>query len=225
MDVKKMIGNKIIEGADGSRVDFNDVSLESLGTHLIFGEVNQDSMRDACTFLLKANKIFNDEELTIFVNSMGGTTNDGFALIDLMDISRLPIRTVAIGNICSMGVLIACAGRKGRRIMTRNTQIMAHQFSWYVEGKFHELQAANKAQEHLAYQFTQHFLRHTSMTEQQVKDVMFGPSDRWLTPQECKRFGMVDIILDELPDPFTRQSPAVSQSRESGSKRRARPRT
>jgi ATP-dependent Clp protease protease subunit len=195
-----MIRSKALENSDGTRIDFNDISLESLGCHLIFGEVNEETMKEAVTFLLKGNRIFDQgNELTLYVNSLGGACSDGFALIDLMDISRLPVRTIASGAICSMGVLISCAGHKGKRVMTRNTEVMAHQFAWYSEGKYHELVAQHKAQEYLAHQFMQHFLRHSKMSEAQIKDVLFGPSDRWLSPQECKKFGLIDTIIDELP--------------------------
>lgn len=208
---------------DLDRVDFNDISLESLGCHLIFGDVDSDTMKEAVTFILKSNKLMQADELTLFVNTGGGTTNDGFALIDLMDISRLPIKTVSSGHICSMGVLIASAGTKGRRVMTRNTQIMAHQFSWYMEGKYHELQANNKALEHSAHQFIQHFLRHSTMSEAQIKEVMFGPSDRWLTPAECKKYGLIDHIIDALPDlPGTSPAQPPARSREKKSKRPSR---
>jgi ATP-dependent Clp protease protease subunit len=186
------------------KVDFEDISLESLGCHLIFGDVDEVSMKDAVTFLLKANHLFKKEELTIFVNSVGGSCTDGFSLIDIMSVSRLPIRTVASGTIMSMGVLIACAGNKGKRVMTRNTEVMAHQYAWGEDSiKFHELVARRSAQDYLAHKFVQHFLRHSTMTEAQIKDVLFSPSDRWLTPQECKKFGLVDLLVDELPPPNT----------------------
>lgn len=188
-----------LKNSDGSRIDFNDISLESLGYHLVFGEVSTETMKDAITFVLKANKLFKQDEISLLINSVGGNCTDGFALIDMMSLSRLPIRTISAGEITSMGVLIAAAGHKGRRVMTRNCEIMAHQFSWSSEGKYHELISQTKAQQNLAYRFVEHFKRHTTMTEAQIKDVLFGTTDRWLTPQECKKFGIIDHIIDELP--------------------------
>jgi ATP-dependent Clp protease protease subunit len=189
-----------IKNPDGSRIDFSEISLESLGYHLIFGDVDSDTMKDAVDFIIKANLLFPKQELTLLVNSPGGTCSDGFALIDIMHTSRLPIRTIASGCIMSMGVLLACAGHKGKRVMTRNTEVMAHQYAWGEDSiKFHELVARREAQEYLAYQFVQHFKRHSTMTEAQIKDVLFGPSDRWLTPAECKKFGLIDHVVDELP--------------------------
>ena len=197
-----------IVSEDGTRIDFNDISIESLGAHLVFGDIDEESMKAASTFILKANQLFTPQrELTLFINTNGGYCADGFALIDLMSVSRLPIKTVGMGNVISMGVLIACSGTHGMRYMTRNTQVMAHQFSGGTHGKFHELMADFKADLYLKNLFLQHFLRHTKMEEKQIEDVLFGPSDRWLTPAECKKFGIVDHVVDELPE-FNLEIPA-----------------
>lgn len=209
-----------LEDIDLSKNDFSDISLESLGSHMFFGFVEEESVKDAITFILKANMLFKDDrDITLYLNTNGGNCYDGFALIDVMSVSRLPVRTVGMGNIMSMGVLLLCSGSKGKRVMTRNTQVMAHQFYGGAEGKFHELVSAYKAELYLEQQFNAHFLRHTSMTEKQIKDVMFGPSDRWLSPAECKKFGIVDHVIDELPE-FNLELP--SRPRAERSTRRGR---
>ena len=183
-------------------VSYDDISLESLGAHMIFGEVTVESMKNAINFILKGNLLnASSEELTFFINTVGGSCYDGFSLVDVMNVSRMPIRTVGMGSIVSMGVLLICAGTKGKRIMLRNTEVMAHQFSGGTDGKFHELMSTVKAHVRLEHQFIQHFKRHSLMDEQQIRDIMFSPSDRWLSPTECKKLGIVDILVDELPDP------------------------
>lgn len=191
----------VLENSDGTVRDFNDISIEALGAHVLFGYVDPESMRAATTFILKANQIFKpSQELTIFLNTLGGDCYDGFAFIDVMEISRNPIKIVGLGNIVSMGVLILAAGNKGRRVITKNTQVMAHQFSSGTKGKFHEIMADFRAELYLRKQFIEHFKRHSTMNEKQIEEVLFGPSDRWLSPAECKKFGLVDHIVDELPD-------------------------
>ena len=200
-----------LQNPDGSRVDFNDISLESLGAHLMFGEVHTDTMKEAINFILKANIIFNDD-ITLVLNTVGGETSAGFALIDIMEASRLHVRTVGMGNIISMGMLLICAGHKGKRFMLKNSCAMAHQFSGWSEGKFHELMSTQKAFEYLKTQMVTHFLRHTKMSEKQVMDIMFGPTDRYLSPSECKKFGIVDHVVDELPELNLDLSPPQSAS-------------
>lgn len=175
------------------------ISLNTLGAHLLFGEINYNSVHSAINFIVKSNYIFGEDTcLTMMINSPGGSVSDGFALIDIMGTSRLPISTVGIGQIASMGVLTIAAGTKGKRIITKNTEIMAHQFSSMVYGKYHELVATHKYHKKLEKTFIKHFLRHTKMTEKQIKDVMFAPTDRWISPKEAKKFGICDEVRDYL---------------------------
>lgn len=189
----------LITEPDGTRIDINDISLEALGMHVIFGEVETDTMKDAITFVLKANVLY-DSPISLILNTLGGSASDGFALVDAMTMSKLPIHTVGIGNIQSMGMLILSAGAKGHRTITRNATVMAHQFSNTLEGKYHELESSFSSMVYLKNQFIQHFKRHSKMTEKQINDIVFGPTDRYLTPAECKKYGLVDEVIDELPN-------------------------
>jgi ATP-dependent Clp protease protease subunit len=211
-----------LENPDGSRIDFADVSLESLGTHMLSGYVNDTSMKEAIVFILKANQLFTEkQDLTLLLNTSGGNCYDGFALIDVMEISRLPVRTIGLGNVMSMGVLLLAAGSKGKRVMTKNTQVMAHQFYGGSEGKLHELIASHKAELYLEQQFLNHFLKHSKMNEKQIRDIVLGPSDRWLSPAECKKYGLVDQIINELPS-FNLPALQVSPAHALPTRRRAR---
>lgn len=178
--------------------DFDIVSLDSLGVHLLFGEVDNWTIKEAVTFVLKANLLLKDD-ITIMLNTVGGDVAEGFGLIDVMEASRLPIRTVGMGNIISMGMLIICAGAPGKRIMLKNTTAMAHQFAAYVDGKFHELVAQHRSNIYTKEQFVAHFLKHTKMSVKQINDIIFSPSDRYLSPSECKKYGLIDKVVDELP--------------------------
>jgi len=177
----------------------DNVSLTNLGAYMLFDEIHEESSLHLCDYLLKANMICDPSDaLTLFINSGGGSVTDGWAIIDVMEASRIRIQTVAMGCIASMAVPIFIAGTKGMRIMTPRTSVMTHQFSTAFWGKAHELIAARKFHDTLERQFIDHFLRHTKMSEKQIRDVLLRPSDTWLTPQECLKFG----ICDEIRDPW-----------------------
>lgn len=185
------------------------VSLTNLGTYMLFEEINEETSLKLCEFLLKANIIFDDEDtVTLFLNSPGGDSSCGWAIIDLMESSRINVATRAVGEIASMASAIFVAGTKGQRIMTPNTSVMTHQFSTVIEGKAHELVAVRKIHDHLEEQFIQHFVKHTAMTAKQVKDVLLGPSDTWLTPKECLKYG----ICDSIALPWDVQKPKVKKA-------------
>lgn len=182
---------------------YDDESLESMGCHLFFGDVDVETSYAACEFIMKSNlRNKNMDPITIVINSGGGESGDGFAVIDLMSSSRLPIATVGTGSIMSMGLLLVSAGSPGLRTLTKNTEIMAHQFSGYFAGKQHELIATQTAYGMLESKFVRHFQKHSTMSEKQIRDVLFAPSDRYLTPQECKAFGLVDRIVEHFDAPI-----------------------
>jgi ATP-dependent Clp endopeptidase proteolytic subunit ClpP len=204
----------LITEPDGTRIDINDISLETLGMHIIFGEIDTNTMKDAISFVLKANTLY-DTPISLILNTVGGSTSDGFALVDLMSMSKIPVHTVGVGDIMSMGVLILSAGTKGQRTITRNATVMAHQFTNTIEGKFHEIESSYSSMVRLKNKFIQHFKRHSTMTDKQINDIVFGPTDRYLTAAECKKFGLVDEIIDELPNflPQAAHSPKQKSSR------------
>jgi ATP-dependent Clp protease protease subunit len=176
-------------------------SLQSLGVFMFFDDVNPESTRDLSEFLIKANCVFDDEQpLTIFINSPGGSVYHGFGIIDLMEASRLPIQTVAIGSVCSMGAIIFTSGTPGMRVMSRNAYIMTHQFSDWMEAKYHEFVAHRKHHDELHDKFVQHFVRTTKMSEKQVKDVLLGNTDKWITAKEALKYGLCDLVKDPWSD-------------------------
>lgn len=185
------------EDQDPSQSPYDTFSLEALGVHQFFGEVDEDKAQAACEFILKSNILSKDRSsLTLVLNTVGGECGEGFAVIDVMQTSRIPVATVGIGNIMSMGVLLLSAGAKGYRAITRNTEVMAHQFAGYFHGKQHELIATQHAYKMLEEKFFKHFLRHSKMNEKQIREVLFAPSDRYLTPGECLKYGLVDRVVD-----------------------------
>jgi ATP-dependent Clp protease protease subunit len=179
----------------------DNISLTNLGAYMLFEEIHEDSALRLCEYLLKANMICDpNDTLTLFINSGGGSVTDGWAIIDVMETSRVDISTVALGCIASMAVLIFVAGTKGKRVMAPKTAVMTHQFSTAFWGKQHELVAARKFHDTLEKQFIDHFVRHTKMTEKQIREILLKPSDTWLTAEECLKLGICDAIRDPWAD-------------------------
>ena len=181
-------------------VTMDNFSLHSIGAYMLFKHIDEEIAEDLCEFIIKSNYIFTpDQSLTILINSPGGGVYDAFGIIDLMESSKLEIQTVGIGMVASMAALIFAAGTKGKRIMSRNSFIMTHQFSQNLEGRFHEFVAQRSHEDDLHNRFIQHFVRHTKMTEKQVNDILLGSSDRWISAKEALKFG----ICDEIKDPWS----------------------
>jgi ATP-dependent Clp protease protease subunit len=173
----------------------DDFTLQSLGTYMLFDQIDNETSQDMCEFLIKSNILLPEElELSIYINSPGGCVYSSFAIIDLLKASKLKIKTIGTGVIASMAALIFISGEKGKRVLTKNAFIMTHQFNQVSEGKYHEILAQRSHEDDIHNRFVAHFKEHTNMSEQQIKDVILGSSDKWITPEQALEYGMCDAI-------------------------------
>lgn len=170
------------------------VTLEDRGIFLLSGEVDDDTCPDIIRWIFEENFDRRHEALTLVVNSPGGSVTCGFSVIDAMNGSRLPVRTVGMGEIASMGLSIFITGEKGKRILTPNTLIMSHQWSAGVYGKEHELLAGIKQNNLLTEMFLRHYKKHTGLSVKKIRDYLLPPSDVYLSAKEAKKLNICDAI-------------------------------
>ena len=135
------------------------------------------------------------KELTLVVNSPGGQVHSAFALIDTMKGSAIPVKTVGLGMIASCGLLTFMSGHKGRRVITPNTSILSHQYSWGSGGKEHELFARVREFELSTARMLEHYKKCTGLSEKKVRDILLPPEDRWLSAKEAVKYGIADKIV------------------------------
>ena len=135
------------------------------------------------------------KEITLIINSPGGEVHSAFALIDTMKGSAIPIKTVGLGMIASCGILTFMAGTKGRRVITPNTSILSHQYSWGSVGKEHELFARVREFELSTARMIDHYKKCTGLSEKKVRDILLPPEDRWLSAKEAVKYGIADKIV------------------------------
>jgi len=195
--------------------------IEEYGVYFLNGEVNFKSTGDLIRFILSSNLNHNSslDHLTLFINSPGGICSAGFALIDVMFGSKIPIKTVGIGMIASMGLQIFLAGEKGSRTLTPNCLILSHQFSGGQFGKEHELVAGQKRYTHVSDMMMRHYIRTTGMSKEDIKKYLLPAQDVWLTPKEAKKFGICDVIKDLKPNIYFNESKLIKKNKMSKSKK------
>ena len=135
-------------------------------------------------------------ELSLIINSPGGSVHAAFGMIDTMKGSAIPIKTVGLGMIASCGILAFMSGEKGHRILTRNTSILSHQYSWGSGGKEHELFARVKEFELSTMRMLEHYKRCTGLTEKKIREILLPAEDVWLTAEEAVKYGIADKVVD-----------------------------
>ena len=136
------------------------------------------------------------KELTLIINSPGGSVHAAFALIDTMKGSAIPVKTVGLGLIASCGILTFMAGKRGSRIITPNTSILSHQYSWGSRGKEHELFAQVREFELSTERMIAHYKKCTGMGEKKIREILLPPQDVWLSAEEAVQYGIADEIKE-----------------------------
>ena len=166
------------------------------GHHVFMGDVTQETMKPLIDWIISEN--FNQKEkkreLTLGICSPGGDLNACFALVDVMKGSKIPIRTIGMGMIASCGLLMFISGEKGKRILTPNTSILSHQYSWGSYGKEHELFAQVKEYDLTTERIVNHYKKCTGLSEKDIRKYLLPPHDVWLSANEAKKLGLCDKI-------------------------------
>lgn len=172
--------------------------LHDNGIYVFMGNVESESIKPVVEWILYENYVSKHKkrELLLMICSGGGDLQDAFALIDVMYNSQIPIKTVGLGQIASSGLLIFMAGAKGRRILTPSTSILSHQFSWYNEGKVHELFATMREYELTQLRMIDHYRRCTNATDDIIREYLLPAQDKWLSAEEALRLNICDKVSD-----------------------------
>ena len=171
-------------------------ALADAGMYVFMGDVEPGSIRPIIEWILHENYVVKKKrkELLLMICSGGGDMEAAFALIDVMRSSELAIKTVGLGQIASAGLMIFLAGGPGRRVLTPNTSILSHQFSWGSDGKAHELFATMKEFELTHKRMVEHYKRCTGLDEEQIKTALLPPHDVYLTAEEALALNVCDVI-------------------------------
>jgi len=180
---------------DGKMTPTDEADLYKSGVYILMDNISSDSCKEAIEFILKQNSEKKKQKrLQFLICSNGGDVPPCFALIDVMRGSGIPIHTVGLGVIASCGLLLFITGEKGQRILTPNTSILSHQYSWGSWGKEHELFAQVKEFELSSRRLVEHYKKCTGLSEEDIRTYLLPPEDVWLSGKEAKKLGICDSI-------------------------------
>jgi ATP-dependent Clp protease protease subunit len=188
--------NMVVDTEDSDKS--HSQALADAGMYVFMGEVEHDSIKPIIEWILFENYVTKRKrkELLLMVCSEGGDVAAAFALIDVMRSSPIPIKTVGLGQIASAGLLIFLAGTPGRRLLTPNTSILSHQFSWGSDGKAHELFATMKEFELTHKRMLEHYKICTGLDEAEIKTALLPPHDVYLSAEEALALNICDAISE-----------------------------
>ena len=143
-----------------------------------------------------------DEDIYLYINSPGGSVLDGMAIYDTMQLIKPDVATICIGKAASMGAVLLSGGTKGKRYCTANSTVLIHQVMGGIQGSASDIEIT--AQEIL--RLRQRLNTILSENCDQSFDKISRDSDRdyWMDAETAVEYGIVDHVLNELPDVFNR---------------------
>lgn len=161
------------------------------------GPIDYDTADIINAQLLFLNSLGN-EDITLFINSPGGSVTDGLAIYDMMNYVTPDVATYCMGRCASMGAVLLSSGQRGKRFSLPHGDIMIHQPSGGVTGQATEIEIMYREMEKCKKTLYQILSENTGKTYEEI--AADADRDHWLTPEESLpgvygKYGMIDEII------------------------------
>ena len=159
----------------------------------VYGEINDAMVNTLIAQLLFLESEDSEKDITLYVNTPGGSVVAGLALVDAMNIVKPDISTICIGMAASMGSIILASGTKGKRYILPNSEVMIHQPWGGFQGQVSDIEITTN-------QFVKHKKKLTQIladASNKTFEVLEKDMDRdfYLSANEAKKYGLVDKVL------------------------------
>ena len=160
----------------------------------ISGEVTDEMANAVCAQLLFLQSQDAEKEISVYVNSPGGSVTAGLAIYDTMQFVKCPVATYCIGQAASMGAVLLAAGAKGRRHALPNARIMIHQPWGGAEGKASDIEITAKEILRLKEVLNGILAKHSGRKMSEV--VSDTERDYFMSAEEAKAWGLIDKVVE-----------------------------
>ncbi|MBO4388217.1 MAG: ATP-dependent Clp protease proteolytic subunit [Spirochaetales bacterium] len=188
-----LIPNVIENSGNGEKIF--DIYSRLLRERIVFldGEIN-----DASADLVVAQLLFLEaenpqKEISLYINSPGGSVTAGLAIYDTMNYIRSDVSTICIGQAASMASLILAGGRKGRRFALPSSRVMIHQPSGGVEGQTSDIAIHAREIARLKDMFITYLSDCTGKTPDEIRSDM--ERDYFMSASDAVGYGIVDRVM------------------------------
>ena len=160
---------------------------------MLCDEINDDTAQIIITELLYLASVDPDADITMYINSPGGSVSSGFAIYDTMNFIKPDVSTVCLGTAASMGAFLLSGGAKGKRFILPNAEVMIHQPLGGSQGQATDMQIAMDHMNKTKTKLTKHLAEHTGKDF----DTIWKDTDRdnWMSAEEAVEYGLVDAVI------------------------------
>jgi ATP-dependent Clp protease, protease subunit len=172
-----------------------DIYSRLLKERVVFmvGPVNDQMANLIVAQLLFLESENPDKDISLYINSPGGSVSAGLAIFDTMQFIKPDVSTLCTGMAASMGAFLLAAGAKGKRFSLPNSRIMIHQPSGGSQGQASDIEIQAKEILYLRHRLNSILAERTGQTIEQIaKDT---DRDRFLSADEATEYGLIDKVL------------------------------
>ena len=143
--------------------------------------------------LLYLDSVDSGKDISIYINSPGGSVYAGLGIYDTMQFISSDVATICTGLAASMAAVLMCAGTQGKRSALKHSRIMIHQPMSGVQGQASDIEITSREVQKLKKELYSIISEHSGQPYKKVeKD---SDRDYWMTAEEAKAYGMIDTIL------------------------------
>ncbi|NLU67150.1 ATP-dependent Clp protease proteolytic subunit [Streptomyces sp. HNM0574] len=186
-------------GASASPFD-DHLAFQLLGQRIVLlgTEVTESSANRVCAQLLLLSAEDPRGDISLCINSPGGSVTAGLAIYDTMRLIPNDVSTLVMGFAASMGQFLLTVGTAGKRYALPNARIMMHQPSSGIGGAAADIAIQAENHEYMKRTIERLTAEHTGQSEETIS--RDGDRDRWFTAGQAKEYGMVDRVVTSLDD-------------------------
>jgi ATP-dependent Clp protease protease subunit len=173
-----------------------DIYSRLLGERIIFlGQPVDDEIANLIVAqLIHLESEDPDKDISLYINSPGGSVYAGLAIYDAMRFIKPQVSTVCYGVAMSMGSLLLTGGAQGKRMALKNARILIHQPSGGFQGQASDIEIHAREALNLRGKINEIYARHTSKSAEQVNEDM--ERDRFFTADQAVEYGLIDGIIE-----------------------------
>ena len=173
-----------------------DIYSRLLRERVIFlvGPVNDQTANVVVAQLLFLESENPDKDISLYINSPGGSVSAGLSVFDTMQFVKPDVSTLCMGLAASMGSFLLMAGAKGKRFALPNSRVMLHQPSGGAQGQATDIEIHAREILKTRHQLNKIYAERTGQTIEKIEADM--ERDFFLDPQEAKADGLVDQVLE-----------------------------
>ena len=134
-----------------------------------------------------------DKDISLYINSPGGSIYEGLSIYDTMQFIKPDVTTICFGMAMSMGSLLLCGGAPGKRLSLPNARILIHQPSGGYQGQSADIEIQAREILDLRKRMDEIYADHTGQDIERVHTDM--DRDRYFTPEQAQEYGLIDRII------------------------------